>query len=167
MNIIGIDCGINGGISELDQAGNIADQIVMPTIKVGKKNKIDLNCLAKLFSLADPKQTMTIVEDPGGHAPSAAGLRSMTYSFAAIEALLIANSLQYKTMRAIEWQRVFWEKPKMPKGMKFDTKAAALNQANQLWPDNDWTATERSRKPHDGMIDAALIAEAGRRKLNL
>jgi hypothetical protein len=70
-------------------------------------------------------------------------------------------------MRAIEWQRVFWTKPKMPEGMKFDTKAAALNQANQLWPDNDWTATKRSRKPHDGMIDAALIAEAGRRKLNL
>jgi hypothetical protein len=90
----------------------------------------------------------------------------MTYSYAATEALVVAHSFDYQTVRAIEWQRHFWTKPKMPKGMKFDTKAAALNQAEQLWSGNDWTATERSRKPHDGMIDAALIAEYARTKKN-
>jgi hypothetical protein len=166
MRFIGIDCGLSGGIVEIDHAGNIADQQVMPTRKEGNKNKIDLKALSAYFSKVEKGHTMIVIEDPGGHAPSAAGLRSMTYSYAATEALVVAHSFDYQTVRAIEWQRHFWTKPKMPKGMKFDTKAAALNQAEQLWSGNDWTATERSRKPHDGMIDAALIAEYARTKKN-
>ena len=44
---------------------------------------------------------------------------------------------------------------KLAKGM---TKVAALAVANKLWPQQRWIATNKSKVPHDGMIDAALIA---------
>jgi hypothetical protein len=63
-----------------------------------------------------------------------------------------------------KWQKTFWSKPKMPKGQKFNTKAAALNVANQIFPGAQWLKSDRCTKPHDGMIDAALLAEYGRRE---
>ena len=39
-----------------------------------------------------------------------------------------------------------------------DTKARALAAACARWPGVDWTASSRARKPHDGIVDAALLA---------
>ena len=44
---------------------------------------------------------------------------------------------------------------RVPKGR---TKEVALNLANQLEPSENWLANKRCRTPHDGMIDAYLIA---------
>tara|TARA_R100000353_G_scaffold165390_1_gene126508 strand:- start:799 stop:1068 length:270 start_codon:yes stop_codon:yes gene_type:complete len=44
------------------------------------------------------------------------------------------------------------------------TKTAALALVSEVTPDEDWTKKGRSMNPHDGMIDAYLIAEFGRRK---
>lgn len=163
---IGIDCGLDGGIAVLDNAGNIVYSIVMPTIQSGKGRKIDLCALAGIMRefLNHKHKPTFIVENPGAHAPSAAGLRSMTYSFAAVETLLAAYQLKYHVVLSQKWQKAFWSKPKMPKGQKFNTKAAALNVAKQIFPEETWLKSERCTKPHDGMIDAALLAEYGRRE---
>jgi hypothetical protein len=87
----------------------------------------------------------------------------MTYSYAVIEALVVANGLKYHDILSQKWQKQFWTKPKMPKGQKFDTKGAALDVARKLWPKESWLKTDRCTKPHDGMVDAALLAEYGRR----
>lgn len=170
MIYIGIDCGLDGAIAVLDESGRIRLRRKMPTVKVGKGRKIDLIDLETFIqSPLGPTQMyneMTYaIEDPGGHAPSAAGLRSMTYSFAVTEAFVSSTRERYDLVRALEWQRTFWKKPKMPKGQKFDTKAAALTAARKLWPKEDFLATERSSKPHEGIVDALLIAEHIRRKL--
>jgi hypothetical protein len=57
-----------------------------------------------------------------------------------------------------EWQDVMLGK-RLAKGM---TKVAALASANKLWPTERWLATTRSKTPHDGMVDAALIARYNR-----
>jgi len=36
-----------------------------------------------------------------------------------------------------------------------------LSRARQLWPDESFLATAKSKKPHEGLIDAALIAYYG------
>jgi hypothetical protein len=51
---------------------------------------------------------------------------------------------------------------KVPKG---ETKAYARAKAAQIWPDEDWLATPRSKTANMGYVDAALIAEFYRRKL--
>lgn len=158
---IGVDCGLDGAIVAIEEH-NIKDMRSMPTYKEGRKRSIDIETLSELFNSEFKRDFCTvIVEDPGGHAPSAAGLRSMTYSFAVIKALLVSHKIRYKCVRAITWQRQFWSKPKGMKG-KFDTKMAALNAAQEIWPTQDWRRTARSKKPFDGFIDAALIAEYGR-----
>jgi hypothetical protein len=163
-NYIGIDCGLDGGIVTLDNVGNILDQIVMPTIKLGKGRKVNLLELCGYIGRHSDRDTTVCVENPGGHAPSAAGLRSMTYSFAVVEAFCVAHRLRYHDVAAKSWQAEFWSRPKMPKNKAYNTKAAALDVCTKLWPTNDWTATERSKKAHDGLTDAALIAEYARRK---
>jgi hypothetical protein len=86
----------------------------------------------------------------------------MTYSYAIIKALLVAYKIRHRSVRAITWQRQFFTKPKGMKS-KFDTKLSALKVAQELWPQQDWRRTPRSKKPFDGFVDATLIAEYGRR----
>lgn len=40
-------------------------------------------------------------------------------------------------------------------------KTRSLFVARQLFPNEDWLASKKSRVPHDGLIDAALIASYG------
>ena len=159
---LGVDCGLDGAIVAI-KGDKIIAMLPMPTYKESRKRSIDIETLSDLLNSQYKRDCCTaIIEDPGGHAPSAAGLRSMTYSFAIIKALLVAHKIQFKCVRAITWQRQFWDKPKGMKG-RFDTKLAALNAAKNLWPTQDWRRTARSKKPFDGFVDAALIAEYGRR----
>ena len=163
---IGIDCGLNGGIAFLEE-GELCT-MPMPTVKLGKGRDVDIAELKLWFMQFQEMQSYTsiklIIEDPGPHAASASGLRSMTRSFAITQTLAVVYELPYETVLSRNWQKEFWTRPKMPKGKEFDTKAAALATANKIWPGHDWTKSERSTKPHDGKIDAALLAEAGRRR---
>jgi len=160
---LGIDCGLDGAIVSLEN-DRILDKISMPTIKESKKRSIDIEALSSFFNSEFKRDfAYAIVEDPGPHAPSAAGLRSMTYSFAIIKALLVSNNIRYKCVSARTWQKEFFSKPKGMKE-KFDTKAAATICAKEIWPKEDWRRTLRSKKDFDGFVDAALIAEYGRRK---
>lgn len=164
MRVIGIDCGLDGAIVTLE-GGGIKSMVAMPSIKRGTKREIDIEALVKFFRecrVDEVGSTFAIVEDPGPHAPSAAGLRSMTYSYAIIKTLLVVNEMSFVSVSARTWQKEFFSKPKGMKE-KFDTKAAALAAADAIWPDTDWTRTPRSSKPFDGFVDAALIAEYERR----
>jgi hypothetical protein len=155
---LGIDCGLNGAIVAL-KGHHIVEMTPMPTMSNGKKSEIDINRLSLIFEFYKDRDVFLTIEDTGGHAPSAAGLRSMTYSFAVAKTLAVVHRYSFQTVLARKWQRSFWSRP----AGSFDTKAAALKTANELWPDEDWRKTERSKKAFDGFVDAALIAEYGRR----
>lgn len=60
------------------------------------------------------------------------------------------------------WQKAIWEEEDViikEGGRKKDTKATSLNAAKRLWPDADLRKSDRAKKWHDGIVDAALIAE--------
>jgi hypothetical protein len=160
LDYIGIDCGLDGALVILNSTG-IVSMRDMPTKKEGKRRAIDIEALDRWFEQIKRLKSIAVVEDPGRHAPSAAGLRSMTYSFAVIEALLVSHGIQYTTVGARKWQKQFLHRPEDLEG-KFDTKAAALVSANNIWKGTDWRRTKRSKKAFDGYVDAALIAEYGR-----
>lgn len=155
---IGIDCGLDGALVVVT-GHSIEDKTSMPTISNGKRREIDIDILSAMFEQWRLEDCRLAIEDPGGHAPSAAGLRSMTYSFAVIKTLAVVHRLPFQTVSARKWQSTFWSKP----AGKYDTKAAALKAAKEIWPLEDWRRTERSKKPFDGFVDAALIAEYARR----
>lgn len=160
MIYIGIDCGLNGAIVALDRdSRKIVSKMPMPVMHNGKRNEIDIAEFDKVFKSWMHYRAVVIIEDTGGHAPSAAGLRSMTYSFAVAKTLATINHFPHHTVLARKWQSAFWTRP----SGKYDTKAAALKVANQLWSTEDWRKTSRSKIPFDGFVDGALLAEYGRR----
>ena len=160
----GIDNGLDGGIVVLDEAGTISHREPIPTIKEGKSRRIDVTELDVQLSDLGNLPVSVCVEPAQSFSPGKSALCSTWRSWGLIESLLILRQIQYETVNPRKWQREFWTTPKMPKGKKFDTKAAALLAASKLWPSENWTKSDRSTKPHDGMIDAALIAEYWRRR---
>jgi hypothetical protein len=82
----------------------------------------------------------------------------MAGSFHAIRAVI--------TSMRIPWHRITpqsWQKVMLPKCKAGDTKPRALALAMALWPQESFLASPRCKVPHDGLIDAALIAEYSRR----
>jgi hypothetical protein len=161
---VGVDNGISGGVVALDQDGGIVLREKSPTVADGKKKRLCAVGFRALLAKLEPTGLFTIVVERPAGSKSVLAAVSMQDSFAKIETVLILDRHRHQFITAKTWQKEFWSVPKMPKGQKFDTKAAALLAANRLWPNADWLASPRCMVPHDGMIDAALIAEWARRK---
>lgn len=88
-----------------------------------------------------------------------------------LEGLLGDKEIPYSMVIPRTWQKEMFKGTKMlkkkEKGLwKNDTKGTARIVAQKLFPNQNLLATKRSKVPHDGIVDALLIAEYGRR-LNL
>jgi hypothetical protein len=152
--IVGIDNGISGGLCALSAFdGAVLGCRAMPTKQVADKSEVDIRAL---LDWLEPyrKDMVVCIEEPLKHAKSSQAMRSMSISFGLIVGACEAKQFSVHRIQVKEWQDVMLGK-KLAKGM---TKVAALATANKLWPQQRWIATNKSRVPHDGMIDAALIA---------
>lgn len=164
--VAGVDNGLDGAIVLLGpEAGARPIKIVMPTIAVktakGRKRYHNEAALCRIFTQyavvhcfieavqARPDQHVTATINTGiGH-----GL---------IRGILTALAVPYTVVHARTWQAAMFGG--LPK--EIDSKGKALIVCHRLWPGVDWTATERSIRNHDGLCDAALICEYGRRQLS-
>lgn len=164
---IGIDNGLTGGITCIDPNGKVYYTYHMPlrTSPVTGKKEVDphrmLTILEGFGNLARNTGTDTVfvVERSCGSQGINPAV-SMAVSFKTITLLLELKSFRFVPVKPQEWQHAIFGK----NGIK-DTKGAALTKARQLWPDFRWpTLTPSGQKLHDGIIDAALIAEYGRLK---
>lgn len=152
--IVGIDNGISGGLCALSAFdGAVLGYRAMPTKQVANKSEVDIRAL---LDWLEPyrKDMVVCIEEPLKHAKSSQAMRSMSISFGLIVGACEAKQFSVHRVQVKEWQDVMLGK-RLAKGM---TKVAALATANKLWPQQRWIATNKSRVPHDGMIDAALIA---------
>jgi hypothetical protein len=158
MEYIGIDGGLHGGLAALASSGEVLSCIAMPTQGTGKKGKAeyDLNEIAAwLARWDDPRVFLERAQ-----AFSRQGVVScftIGVSYGTMRGLLFALHIPCSIIHPITWQAKIFKG--MPKG---DTKKASIATAKRLWPMVDFRATENSCKDHNGMTDAALIAEYGR-----
>lgn len=168
MIYIGIDNGLSGGIAVLSPHGSLIAATIMPVVKTEHGFRIDAQCLPRWITEASqcPAREMVIaIEACPKHARDKAAMRSMGMSFGTIYGAIGAR---LPDARIIEVQsgngRDSWQRMIGYTGGKnsVDTKPAAFAKARQLWPGETWLATARSTKPHEGLIDAALIAEWAR-----
>jgi hypothetical protein len=158
MIYIGIDNGLTGGMVALSDwpAAPIA-MCVMPTVGKTKGNEVDAEAVWKW--LGQWANVTVVLETPGKHSPGAQALCSMWDSYGAIRGVLASRYIRHHRINPQAWQK------KMLIGCaKGDTKPAALAAARRLWPEEKWLATARSLVPHNGLVDAALIAEYARRE---
>lgn len=158
--IIGIDNGLTGGLVALsDHPGPPLEMVTMLTQSKAKGNEVDAKAVWQWIEFQDWKieDVTVIVEIPGKHSPGLQALCSMWDSFGAIRSVLESRGIRHHRVAPQTWQKAI-----LGNVEKGNTKPAALSKAKQLWPGESFLATARSTKPHEGLIDAALIAEYGR-----
>ncbi len=169
MNYCGIDPGQSGAICLVHENGSLLATSPLPYSGSGRDSELDMISLQEILHsyTADwgdvkPFVVVEMVQILGAMS-SKTSIGKSHRMFGRIEAVLHCGKFRHETVKPAAWQRQFWQKTRMPKGQKFDTKAAALKAARRLWPDQTWLRSPRCKNPDDGLVDAALMAEYGRR----
>ncbi len=165
--MIGIDPGINGGFVYLSDNGEVQDYYVIPRIG----NEVDIKKFAQILG-ENGLDTVCLENVHALHGVSAKSTSSFMRTLGIIEGVLTALNFPYFKVTPKEWQKeMLVGIPKIIKGKtktgkdKTDVKAMSLLAKQRLFPTITLKATERCKIEHDGLIDALLIAEYGRRKI--
>lgn len=148
-HFIGVDPGMGGGIACVRSDGALEWCVPMPVI--GKA--IDVRALASL--IAGGEGSTVGVE--ACHSMPAQGVAS-SFRFGKncgiVEGVVGTLGLPLVMVTPQAWQKV------MHAGIErsLDPKQRSLLVATRLFPQQRFLPTSRSTKPHDGLVDASLIA---------
>lgn len=150
--IVGIDVGKSGAVAKL-YPNNELKMYVMPMI--GKE--YDIQELSNILTPEEDEEFVhTSIENV--HAIQGRAGGSSNFSFGLGKGILMGlvagKNLRYTLVNPKAWQKVSWEGVTK----QTDTKKTSLIAAKRLFPNETFLATARSKVPHDGLIDAALIA---------
>lgn len=157
---VGIDHGFKGGIVAVDNQGRIVNQFSMPILtKKNGRDGYDLDAITNLFCSFEERRAVICAERQQPLPAKMGGSQANFARGAALmwEALARAHKLAFLNPRPQDWQ-----KDMLPTG-EGDTKQRALLAAAAIWPGFTFVQPGK-RKAHDGIIDAALLAEWARRK---
>lgn len=162
MIVIGIDNGLDGGVVCLrPQTGKLL-RAVTPTLGTGKRS-LDLVAMSRLLRAMVVTGEDAVAFLERAQAMPGQGVTSMFsigFGFGAWQGLLTGLAIPFELVTPRKWQG------EMFSGVnRDDTKQASALVAQRLFPEVDWRASTRCRKPHDGLTDAACIAEYGRRRI--
>ena len=180
--ILGIDPGISGGICVMDEIGVIKHIHKIPTFKMKtgtltKKGKDKMQTqvdFRELFNILEPiykyNEIRAYVEEITHlHGfPSSSNFR-LGYACGIVHAALQTFG-DFYLIKPRLWQKELWEDGdivlKEIKGGKKrkDPKPTSMECAKRLFSEESFIP-KGCRSMHDGLIDAALIAEYGRRHL--
>lgn len=171
----GIDVGGDGGVAFIDQEGTIYSTDPIPRTKDG----VDYSLLFEILTLPWAHGYSVhhiVIEDV--HSIFGASAKS-NFNFGLIKGVKLGflhlmerhYQIPYSLVQPKKWQAGVWEDKDVvyKEGKKRptkDTKATSLNAARRLWPGGDFTKSKRAHTPHDGIVDALLMAEFARTHLN-
>jgi len=144
MIYVGIDPGADGGIGVIDTLEDSAENFLLTTDKL-------------IEVLHRPGKMKVMLEEV--HAMPKQGVTSMFNfgkNFGVILGILEAMRVPYDLVTPRKWKAEF--------GLNGDKKKS-IECCKRLFPCIDLKKSDRSKKDHDGMAEALLLAEYGRRKL--
>ena len=152
--IVGVDNGLDGGLVAISRhTGGVISKTVMPTLHRCKKREVHTRKVYEwVMQLESP--FIFAIEEPLHHAKSSQAVRSMGISFGKLLGLAESREWNVQCIKVRNWQQSMLGHLRAP----YNTKTAALTTATWLAPDECWQKSKRATKPHDGMIDAFLIA---------
>ncbi len=151
MIYIGIDPGKNGGIACMGDSKNnseaypYSDDVLINSLGLvcAKSCQNDVICYLEHVH-AMPKQGVSSTFNFG-----------MNFGF--IQGVLKAYGIPYELVTPQKWKKEF---------SCTSDKNTSIEVAKRLFPNVNLKATDRCKKDHDGMAEALLIAEFGRRHYN-
>ena len=153
MLIIGVDPGISGSISFLEE-GKILDVVEMPTMTDGKKNKRQVNGsqvfneISRRIKKIDKKDIRVIIEQVS--AMPGQGVTSMFnfgQSFGILKGICSAMQLSMYFVRPARWKKYF--------NLINSEKDASRTKAIEIFP---YYSSNLSKKKDSNKADAILIA---------
>lgn len=155
--IIGIDNGSCSGAAVALSAwdGEVIGYTSLPNHKVRNKTELDMIGLRDWILSFNLPPASIVVEEPLHHAPSSQSIRSMALCYGQIMGLCTGMAWRCEGVTVREWQSQMLGK--FPKGQ---SKKYAMREATKRCPKEKWLDPNkpRSKKPHDGIVDAFLIA---------
>ena len=161
MRVMGIDNGLDGALVCLNSDGGIS-KLVMPTIESGTgKREYDVQVIVG-FVLCYRPDHVFLEKAQAMPGQGVSSMFSIGNGYGIMRGIIGALSIPHTLVHPKTWQKVmFKDVPKQ------DTKAASVKVCKRLFPQLDWKASDRCRKAHDGLTDAALIAAYGMRELKV
>ena len=165
---VGIDIGKQGSIAVIDQ-DDVIHTYKMPMIKT----ELDYHGLTVLFEGLSSRypqmhvvfEKLGVIFGSGKHVAWSMGEQS-----GAMEMMCICSATPYTKVNAKDWQKEMFQgidqitKPGKTGKEVRDTKAMALMAIKRLAPTLKLTFGDKATKPHDGLIDAVLMAMYAKRK---
>jgi crossover junction endodeoxyribonuclease RuvC len=160
--ILGIDPGLTGGIVIFD-GKRILEKHIIPIIKESRngkiKNEIDLKSLNTIILTAKSYNPKCFLEKVG--AMPGQGVSSMFAfgkGFGILIGMLTAHEIETTLVPPQKWTALI-HKPYSHTSMESKEKSKLI--AKNIFPNEDFLATSKSKIPHAGLVDAALIAVYG------
>lgn len=152
MIIAGVDPGKTGGIAVCDteNPGRIK---ACPMPVSGKE--IDGEMLARYLSDVNLVILEKVAARPGQGVSSMFKF-GMVYGI--VQGVCLGRKIPFELVTPQRWKKIVLADTKKDKD-------AAISYCRRRFPDVSLLATERSRKPHDGMADALCLMEYGRRQI--
>lgn len=151
--ILGIDPGASGGLALLSDNGMDLEVIPMPWIThVG----INVEPVRSWIIKASRVFLEDIQVRPGEGVKAT---KTSCVNWGRIMGIADGLSVSLKVVQAKDWQKLAGVSSRD----KRERKATSVALAQRTWPQCSFMPTERCTKPSDGMAEAALIAEYGRR----
>lgn len=156
--IAGVDPGKKGAIALLDSGGGLHRLIPMPVLNLDRP-EYDLIAIRRIFV---PAVQLAVVEkaQPLPRSMPGGGIANFHrgVSRGGWEWFCVALLIPYMLVSPARWQRSMLDG--LPPG---DSGERSILAAKRLFPDANLKRSPRSRKDDDGMAEALLIAEYGRR----
>lgn len=164
---IGFDFGKKGGLAVLKN-GKPYFSCRMPVVG----SEIDIKKILSILQTLKKKEGrhhLILENAAGAYGLGKKQACSMFEQAGICKTACIALGIPYTAITARKWQGFMFKDTKLvyktvDGKKKLDTKKTALILAKKLFPQETFLATKRSRVPHDGIVDAYVLAEYGRRR---
>lgn len=147
----GVDPGLDGGLTVLNQNKEIVDSIIMPTLDLGKRRI--LNAVAIVHFLERyPLKHIVLERVASRPDQSAQSVFTFGYGAGILEGIVATLKIPYSLVIPQVWMK------KVLLGLPKEAGKSSIVYCQRTYPQVDWRGTERSRVPHDGKTDSACIA---------
>ncbi len=166
MIFAGIDPGVSGAIVALDEHCRVAARHLMPTLKAGAGGRSivdtrEVIALVESLGIASSGSLLVALEEPQVRVGEGAfNSLSTGRNHGRIEGALVALGVRFDIVRPQAWRKALGIS-----GAAADAKQLSIGWCRRFLPDLELLATPRCKKPHDGIADAACLAEYSRRVL--
>jgi hypothetical protein len=166
MRFIGVDPGKAGGIAAIDDGGRVLQLATTPLVVVQERKKTreeyDLPAIRELLRAHAAAGPVFVVVEKGQPMPMEKGGTIANFNRGVArgwEWMLSALLMPYELVAPRTWQADMHAGT--PGG---DTKQRSFLAVHRLFPQVSLRRTSRCSTEHDGMAEALLLAEWGRRK---